>query len=137
MAWCGNGAAMRLAAILVAAGSGSRFGAETPKQFLLLAGKPVMRHCAETLAREAGTLLPVGDAEPITAALAGIEHLPPVAGGATRQDSVRLGLEAMVAQPPDVVLVHDAARPMIPAGTIPALLAALEMVPGAIPALPV
>jgi len=133
----GNGAAMRRAAILVAAGSGSRFGAETPKQFLCLAGKPVMRHCAETLAHEVDLLLPVGDAEPINAALVGIEHLPPVAGGATRQESVRLGLEALAAHAPDIVLVHDAARPMIPAGTIAALLTAMETTPGAIPALPV
>lgn len=128
---------MRRAAILVAAGSGSRFGAGTPKQFMCLAGKPVMRHCGESLAREVDLLLPVGDAGPINAALAGIDHLPPVAGGATRQDSVRLGLEALVAHAPDIVLVHDAARPIIPAGTIAALLAALETMPGAIPALPV
>jgi 2-C-methyl-D-erythritol 4-phosphate cytidylyltransferase/2-C-methyl-D-erythritol 2,4-cyclodiphosphate synthase len=128
---------MRLAAILVAAGSGSRFGAEIPKQFLRLAGKPVLRHCAEALAREVDLLLPVGDAAPICDALTGIAHLPPVAGGATRQDSVRLGLEALATQTPDIVLVHDAARPMIPAGTIPALLAALKTTPGAIPALPV
>lgn len=128
---------MRLAAILVAAGSGSRFGAETPKQFLRLAGKPVIRHCAEALAREVDLLLPVGDAEPICDALAGTAHLPPVAGGATRQDSVRLGLEALASQSPDIVFVHDAARPMIPTGTIPALLAALKTAPGAIPALPV
>ena len=128
---------MRLAAILVAAGSGSRFGAETPKQFLRLAGKPVIRHCAEALAREVNLLLPVGDAEPISDALAGLAHLPPVAGGVTRQDSVRLGLEALVPQTPDIVFVHDAARPMIPVGTIPALLDALKTAPGAIPALPV
>ena len=128
---------MRLAAILVAAGSGSRFGAETPKQFLRLAGKPVMRHCAEALAREVDLLLPVGDAEPIRDALAGIAHLPPVPGGASRQDSVRLGLEALAAHAPDIVFVHDAARPVIPAGTIPALLTALKTMPGAIPALPV
>ncbi len=128
---------MRRAAILVAAGTGSRFGAETPKQVLCLAGKPVMRHCAETLAREVDLLLPVGDADPINAALAGMKHMPPVPGGATRQDSVRLGLEALVAHAPDIVLVHDAARPVIPADTIPALLAALETRPGAIPALPV
>jgi 2-C-methyl-D-erythritol 4-phosphate cytidylyltransferase/2-C-methyl-D-erythritol 2,4-cyclodiphosphate synthase len=128
---------MRLAAILMAAGSGSRFGAETPKQFLRLAGKPVMRHCAEALAREVDLLLPVGDAEPIRDALAGIAYLPPVAGGVTRQDSVRLGLEALVPQTPDIVFVHDAARPMIPVGTIPALLTALKTTPGAIPALPV
>jgi 2-C-methyl-D-erythritol 4-phosphate cytidylyltransferase/2-C-methyl-D-erythritol 2,4-cyclodiphosphate synthase len=128
---------MRLAAILVAAGSGSRFGAETPKQFLPLAGKPVIRHSAEALAQYVDALQPVGDASLIGDALAGLSHLPPVAGGETRQDSVRLGLEALVPTAPDMVLVHDAARPMIPARTIPALLAALETTAGAIPALPV
>ena len=63
---------MRIAAILVAAGSGSRFGADTPKQFLTLAGKPVIRHAAEALAAPASHLQPVGDAAPIEAALAGI-----------------------------------------------------------------
>ncbi len=63
--------------------------------------------------------------------------LPVVQGGATRQDSVRAGLEALVAHEPDIVLVHDAARPVIPEGTIPALLAALRESPGAIPAAPV
>ena len=47
-------------------------------------------------------------------------RLPTVAGGATRQDSVRAGLEALVPHAPDIVLVHDAARPVIPDGTIPA-----------------
>jgi 2-C-methyl-D-erythritol 4-phosphate cytidylyltransferase/2-C-methyl-D-erythritol 2,4-cyclodiphosphate synthase len=133
----GDGAGMRIAAILVAAGSGSRFAAETPKQFLSLAGKPVIRHAAEALAEHVGILQPVGDADPIEAALAGVPHLPPVPGGATRQESVRAGLEALAAQAPDVVLVHDAARPLIPKGTIPTLLAALEHAPGAIPAIPV
>src|SRR5580692_745135 len=84
-----NGAVMQAAAVLVAAGSGSRFGAETPKQFLSLAGKPVMRHAAEALADYAYLLQPVGDATAIAAALAGLPHLPSVAGGTTRQDSVR------------------------------------------------
>jgi 2-C-methyl-D-erythritol 4-phosphate cytidylyltransferase/2-C-methyl-D-erythritol 2,4-cyclodiphosphate synthase len=128
---------MRIAAILVAAGSGSRFGADTPKQFLPLAGKLVIRHAAEALAAFVSHLQPVGDAAPIEAALAGIDHLPTIAGGATRQDSVRAGLEALVPHTPDIVLVHDAARPLIPAGTVPALLAALERSDGAIPALPV
>lgn len=128
---------MQIAAILVAAGTGSRFGADTPKQFLRLAGKSVIRYPAESLAQHVDALLPVGDAALIGDALAGLEHLPPVAGGATRQNSVRLGLEALAPMAPDFVLVHDAARPMIPAGTIPALLAALETLPGAIPALPV
>ena len=117
---------MQVAAILVAAGSGSRFGAEMPKQFVPVAGKPVIRHAAETLAAHVALLQPVGDAAAIDAALTGLRHLPTVPGGATRQDSVRAGLEALAATEPDVVLVHDAARPLIPAGTIPALLAALR-----------
>lgn len=128
---------MRIAAILVAAGTGSRFGAETPKQFLPLAGKPVIRHAAEALAAHATLLLAVGEAAAIDAALDGIDHLPTVPGGVTRQDSVRRGLEALVAHAPDIVLVHDAARPVIPAGTVPALLSALADHPGAIPAQPV
>src|SRR5215472_981715 len=128
---------MRSAAILVAAGSGSRFGGETPKQFLLLLGRPVLRHAAEALARHVDLLQPVGDAGPIDAALAGIGHLPTVPGGATRQQSVLAGLEALVPHAPDIVLVHDAARPHIPPGTIPALFAALARFNGAIPAAPV
>lgn len=128
---------MRVAAILVAAGSGSRFGAETPKQFLSLAGKPVIRHAGEILATMADQLQPVGDAVAIEAALSGLPHLPPVPGGSSRQDSVRAGLEALEAIAPDVVLVHDAARPLIPPGTVPALLAALDTAAGAIPAVPV
>jgi 2-C-methyl-D-erythritol 4-phosphate cytidylyltransferase/2-C-methyl-D-erythritol 2,4-cyclodiphosphate synthase len=128
---------MRVAAILVAAGSGSRFGAETPKQFIPLAGKPVIRHAAESLAAHVTFLQPVGDAVAIGRALDGVPHLPAIAGGATRQDSVRAGLEALEARMPEVVLVHDAARPLIPAGTVPALLAALEHASGAIPAVPV
>jgi len=128
---------MRIAAILVAAGSGSRFGADTPKQFLTLAGQPVIRHAAQALAAHVTHLQPVGDAAAIDAALAGIGHLPTVPGGATRQDSVRAGLEALAPHAPDIVLVHDAARPFIPPGTIPALIEALRHHPGAIPAQPV
>jgi 2-C-methyl-D-erythritol 4-phosphate cytidylyltransferase/2-C-methyl-D-erythritol 2,4-cyclodiphosphate synthase len=129
---------MRIAAILVAAGSGTRFGAETPKQFLTIAGKPVIRHAAEALATYASVLQPVGDAAAIGVALDGVAFcLAAIPGGATRQDSVRAGLEALAPHAPDIVLVHDAARPVIPAGTIPALLAALRESPGAIPAAPV
>jgi CTP:molybdopterin cytidylyltransferase MocA len=122
---------MRIAALLLAAGTGTRFGAPVPKQFLPLLGKPVLRHAAEALLAEGlvGTLLPVGDAAPIVEALRGLPHLPPVPGGATRQASVRAGLEALAADPPDVVLIHDGARPVLPPGTLPALLAALARHP--------
>jgi 2-C-methyl-D-erythritol 4-phosphate cytidylyltransferase/2-C-methyl-D-erythritol 2,4-cyclodiphosphate synthase len=128
---------MKIAAILVAAGTGTRFGGETPKQFITLAGKPVIRHAAEALLAHGVQLQPVGDSQAIVPALAGLTHLPVVAGGARRQDSVRAGLEALAPLAPDIVLVHDAARPVIPEGTIPALIAALADHEGVIPALPV
>ncbi len=127
---------MRIASILVAAGSGSRFGAETPKQFLTIAGQPVIRHAARALAQHVTLLQPVGDAAAIDPALKGIPHLPTVPGGATRQDSVLAGLLALEPHEPDIVLVHDAARPVIPAGTIEALIDALKTAKGAIPAVP-
>ena len=128
---------MRIAAILVAGGSGSRFGSAVPKQFVRLAGRPVIRHAAEALLPHIDLLQPVGQAPAIGEALQGLQHLPCVAGGAQRQDSVRAGLEALAPHAPDIVLVHDAARPIIAPGTIEALLAALETHRGAIPALPV
>lgn len=133
---------MRCVALLMAAGSGSRFGAPLPKQYSMLAGRPVIRHAAEALLREGGVdaLLPVCAPEmmtTVTAALEGLPCLPPVAGGATRQASVLAGLEALAADPPAVVLVHDAARPVVPPGTVAALMKALESHPGAIPAQPV
>jgi len=134
---------MRVIALLMAAGTGSRFGAERPKQYLALAGRPILRHAAEALLADGRVtaLLPVvagpTEAQEAEAALAGLPCLPAVQGGATRQASVRAGLEALAAEPPDIVLVHDAARPFVPAGTVPALLKALEACPGAIPAQPV
>jgi 2-C-methyl-D-erythritol 4-phosphate cytidylyltransferase/2-C-methyl-D-erythritol 2,4-cyclodiphosphate synthase len=128
---------MKIAAILVAAGTGSRFGGATLKQLLLLHGKPVLRHAAEALLDQIDLLQPVGDAALIGPALAGIPHLPIIPGGAERQDSVRAGLEALQPHAPDIVLVHDAARPIIPPGTIEAVLEALKTDAGAIPALAV
>uniref|UniRef100_UPI001F000BB9 2-C-methyl-D-erythritol 2,4-cyclodiphosphate synthase n=1 Tax=Falsiroseomonas oryziterrae TaxID=2911368 RepID=UPI001F000BB9 len=103
---------------------------------------PVLRHAAEALLREGGVdaiqpVSPPGEEAALATLLEGLPICPPVAGGATRQASVRAGLEALAADPPDVVLVHDAARPVIPAGTVAALLAALREAPGAIPALAV
>ncbi len=128
---------MRIAGLLVAAGTGTRFGSATPKQYASLLGRPVIRHAAEALLAGCDLLQPVGDPATVEAALAGLDHLPCVPGGAERQDSVRAGLEALAQHRPDVVLVHDAARPHIPAGTVPALLAALDGHRGAIPAVPV
>ncbi len=136
---------MRVAAILLAAGLGSRYAAATghtiAKQFVTLAGRPVIRHAAEALLPHVALLQPVGDPDLLAEALHGLTFLPPVAGGAERQDSVRAGLEALDALPedqkPDLVLVHDGARPYVTAALIEGVITALADHPGAIPAVPV
>ena len=102
----------------------------------------MLRHAAEALLADGlvaalQPVAPAGEDACVASLLEGLPCLPVVAGGATREESVRAGLGAIAAQAPDFVLVHDAARPVIPKGTIPALLAALDNAPGAIPAQPV
>ncbi len=131
----------RIAAVIVAAGQGLRAGQPLPKQFARWRGKPVVRHSAEALAAAGvGTIvvaIPEG-AEAIAAeALAGIQGIALITGGATRQQSVRLGLEALEGAAPDLVLIHDAARPVLPGEVVERLVAALAVQPGAIPVLPV
>src|SRR6185437_5623221 len=128
-------------ALVVAAGRGTRFGGAMPKQYLPLAGKPVLRHSLETLTRHAGidrvgVVFNPDDAALYDTAAAGLDLLPPVAGGAARQDSVRLGLESLVDLAPNRVLIHDAARPFLAASTIDDVMGALDQSPAAIPALP-
>ena len=131
----------RTAAVIVAAGQGLRAGQPLPKQFALWRGKPVVRHSAEALAASGITpivvAIPAGAEEIATAALAGIAGIRLVTGGATRQQSVRLALEGLEQVVPDMVLIHDAARPLLPGAVIERLLAALDTAPGAIPVLPV
>lgn len=129
------------AAIVVAAGKGLRVGGETPKQFRSLRGNPVIRWSVTALADAGASPLIVvvadGTQDAARAALAGIASIRLVEGGATRQDSVRSGLEALEAEAPARVLIHDAARPDLPRKVIARLLAALDHHPGAIPVLPV
>lgn len=136
---------MRVAAILLAAGTGSRYAATTgspiPKQYVLLAGRPVIRHAAEALMPHVACIQPVGDTLSLSEALDGLAVLAPVAGGDTRQASVRAGLEALDRLPPeqkpDLVLVHDGARPYLTPALIRNVVEALGAHPGAIPAVPV
>lgn len=123
----------RIAAILVAAGSATRFGGDIPKQFALLGGKPVVAHAYDALTAHPAIdeVVVVGDPDSITEVLGEVRVL---AGGATRRESVRIGLEAVEA---DLVLIHDAARPLLPAKVIDALIAALAEHDGAVPALPI
>lgn len=130
-----------IAAIIVAAGQGLRAGQPLPKQFAAWRGKPVVRHSAEAFAA-AGiaplvVAIPAGAQELAATALCDIPGIRLVTGGATRQQSVRLALETLETDAPDVVLIHDAARPILPVAVIERLLAALENSPAAIPVLPV
>ncbi|MBI1401698.1 MAG: bifunctional 2-C-methyl-D-erythritol 4-phosphate cytidylyltransferase/2-C-methyl-D-erythritol 2,4-cyclodiphosphate synthase [Porphyrobacter sp.] len=129
------------AAVVVAAGRGLRAGGEVPKQFRIWRGKPLVRHSVETL-RAAGAdplvVVIAADARADAAkALEGLTGLAFVTGGATRQESVLSGLEALCEAAPERVLIHDAARPDLPLAVIARLLAALAARPGAIPVLPV
>lgn len=129
------------AAIVVAAGKGLRVGGDTPKQFRNFKGKPVLRHSVEALI-EAGCskivlVAPEGMHDEARDAAGNSRILITVDGGATRQESVQAGLAALASNPPERVLIHDAARPDLPQAVIARLLKALETHSGAIPTLPV
>ncbi len=129
----------RIAFLIVAAGLGERAGGGIPKQFRHLQGLPMLRRAAIALDRSVSSaLLQVvigpGQERQAEEALAAIEHLPFVTGGATRQDSVRCGLEALEPHAPDLVLIHDAARPFVSQTLIDKLIAALAA--GAYAAIP-
>src|SRR5437763_13350529 len=103
-------------ALIVAAGRGTRFGGALPKQYLPLGGMTVLRHAVAAFAahpRIGGVQVVIREEDRgiCDEALAGLAVLPPLPGGAERQDSVRLGLEALVRHDPARVLIHDAARP--------------------------
>jgi 2-C-methyl-D-erythritol 4-phosphate cytidylyltransferase / 2-C-methyl-D-erythritol 2,4-cyclodiphosphate synthase len=109
----------RVAAVVVAAGRGERAGGEVPKQYRSIAGEPMVRSTLRAFLAHGRIdfVQPVfnpADAKLYRVATAGLEHLlPPAAGGATRQASVRAGLEALASRAPDLVLIHDAARPFV------------------------
>ncbi|KAF0143147.1 MAG: 2-C-methyl-D-erythritol 4-phosphate cytidylyltransferase [Rhodospirillaceae bacterium] len=131
-------------ALIVSAGRGQRFGGETPKQYLDLGGRPVLRHTLATFAAHAGidvvrAVIHPDDRALYDTAARDLKLLEPVVGGLTRQDSVRLGLESLHQDglACERVLIHDGARPFIDAGTITRVILALTASPGAIAAIPV
>ncbi|MGE0563885.1 MAG: bifunctional 2-C-methyl-D-erythritol 4-phosphate cytidylyltransferase/2-C-methyl-D-erythritol 2,4-cyclodiphosphate synthase [Pseudolabrys sp.] len=130
------------AAIVVAAGRGSRAGGGLPKQYRAIAGQPVLQASLSALARhgEINAIQPVIHRDDIAlfARLPlGPAVLPPVHGGATRQASVLAGLEALAAVRPALVLVHDAARPFASPALISRAVAAATQSGAAVPALAV
>jgi 2-C-methyl-D-erythritol 4-phosphate cytidylyltransferase/2-C-methyl-D-erythritol 2,4-cyclodiphosphate synthase len=131
-----------VAAVVVAAGQGLRAGGDRPKQFRAIGGETMLRRTLSRLAasQAIGAIQPVirmEDRSLFEEATAGIKLLPPVAGGATRQASVRAGLEALAGRNPEIVLVHDAARPFVREALIARAIAAIEKTGAAIPGLAV
>ena len=115
----------KVAVLIVAAGKGERFGRAKPKQYEGLAGKSLLARSAAAFGGLPVTVV-IGPGQEALYAAACPGGAPPVTGGARRQDSVRLGLEALEKQAPDYVLIHDAARPLVSPGLIGQVVNALE-----------
>src|SRR5450830_1095347 len=131
-----------VAAVVVAAGRGARAGGDLPKQFRRIGGETMLRRALLMFVEHGnvGLVQPVIHPEDLAlfqAATANMTMLAPAFGGATRQASVRAGLEALAPRHPDIVLIHDAARPFASAELVARAIAATMRTGAAIPALPV
>jgi 2-C-methyl-D-erythritol 4-phosphate cytidylyltransferase / 2-C-methyl-D-erythritol 2,4-cyclodiphosphate synthase len=132
----------RTAAILVAAGRGLRAGSGGPKQYREIGGQTVIFRALQAFSRhpDVFAVQPVvnpDDTAIFSQAVAGLRHQPPANGGATRQASVHAGLEALAAEKPDIVLIHDAARPFVTSAVISRAIDAAGRTGAAIPTIPV
>jgi 2-C-methyl-D-erythritol 4-phosphate cytidylyltransferase / 2-C-methyl-D-erythritol 2,4-cyclodiphosphate synthase len=124
------------AVILLAAGRGSRMGGTRPKQWQSLRGQPVLAHALAAFRRARFSRI-LAVIRPEDADLLAPLGLPWVAGGETRTESVRAALEKLSAEPPQHVLIHDGARPLVSTRVIDGVLTGLRHAPAAAPALPV
>jgi 2-C-methyl-D-erythritol 4-phosphate cytidylyltransferase/2-C-methyl-D-erythritol 2,4-cyclodiphosphate synthase len=132
----------RTAAILVAAGRGLRAGAGGPKQYRSIGGKTVIFRAMEAFCTHPGVsavqpVLHPDDVKMFNDAVSGLAYQAPTNGGATRQASVHAGLEALAPQKPDIVLIHDAARPFVSQAVISRAIDAAARTGAAIPAIAV
>jgi 2-C-methyl-D-erythritol 4-phosphate cytidylyltransferase/2-C-methyl-D-erythritol 2,4-cyclodiphosphate synthase len=128
-------------ALIVAAGHGTRAGEGLPKQYRLLAQRPVLRRTVEAFAAHPAidriaVVISPAHADLYRACIGELDLLPPVVGGDTRQASVLAGLRAIAPFGPDRVLIHDAARALVTADEITAVCRALDTHDAAIPVLP-
>ncbi|WP_371522759.1 2-C-methyl-D-erythritol 4-phosphate cytidylyltransferase [Kitasatospora sp. NBC_01300] len=140
-----NASAAVAAAVVPAAGRGERLGPGAPKALRELGGVPLLVHAVRALARSraVGLVVVAAPADGVAEVVALLDShgldgkdIRVVAGGATRQESVRLGLAAIPAEV-EIVLVHDAARPLVPVEVVDAVAAAVRAGAGAVvPAVP-
>lgn len=133
----------KIAVVIVAAGRGQRSGLSTPKQYVRLGGKTVLEWSIEAFqaALPGATIQVVIGEHDIANFRDAVARLPalsePVIGGASRQESVLRGLQAIEPENPDIVLIHDAARPFVSASLIERVTANIVADVGVVPALPV
>jgi 2-C-methyl-D-erythritol 4-phosphate cytidylyltransferase / 2-C-methyl-D-erythritol 2,4-cyclodiphosphate synthase len=129
----------QVAVVVVAAGRGERAGGDVPKQYRDIAGEPMIRATLRAFLDHAQigvvqTVIHPGDEGIYRAATVDLQNLAaPVAGGATRQASVRAGLEALAADEPELILIHDAARPFLTNTLIDRAIAAGRTTGAAVP----
>ena len=131
----------RAAAIIVAAGRGERAGAEGgPKQYRRLGGRALIAHALDCFPAErfesVVVVIHAADEALYAAAVPALPHVRTVTGGASRQQSVLNGLTALEASTPDIVLIHDAARPLAGA-VVRRIQDGVTETMGALPVLPV
>jgi 2-C-methyl-D-erythritol 4-phosphate cytidylyltransferase/2-C-methyl-D-erythritol 2,4-cyclodiphosphate synthase len=132
----------RTAAIIVAAGRGLRAGSGGPKQYRSIGGRTVISRAMEPFCRHpqifaVQPVLNPDDTAMFNEAVCDMRYQPPASGGATRQASVHAGLEALAGQSPDIVLIHDAARPFVTAAVISRAIDAAGLTGAAVPAIAV
>jgi 2-C-methyl-D-erythritol 4-phosphate cytidylyltransferase/2-C-methyl-D-erythritol 2,4-cyclodiphosphate synthase len=133
---------MTVAAVIVAGGSGLRAGGERPKQYQLIGGRPVIWWTCRAFLEHPGidhvqAVIGEGHEKMFAEAIGELAIPLPVIGGSTRQESCRIGVEAVERHRPDKVLIHDAARPFVSAGLIDDVIAWLDRFPAVVPGMPV
>ncbi len=133
---------MKVAAVIVAGGNGTRAGGARPKQYQIIGGRPVIWWTAKVFASHPAishvqVVIGQHQEEEFFAATAGLGLPAPVVGGDSRQTSCRIGVDACGILEPDVVLIHDAARPFVSHALIDTVLDGLHHHPAIVPALAV
>lgn len=133
---------MTVAAVIVAGGSGLRAGGEKPKQYQLIGGKPVIWWTCKAFLEHPGiahvqAVIGEGHEGMFNDSVTGLDLPLPVIGGSTRQESCRIGIEAVERHAPSKILIHDAARPFVSRDLISHVINWLERFPAVIPGMPV